>query len=255
MHHIVVHTMVQNTATPDDESPEIGSSFVHQQTGERVEVVEHMFQDEADTPFVVRRESDGEEIGFETPEQFFSEYESERTETKRFDDDEQFDASSLIEGDRIDPSLVARTPEQLGETIKPAHPEGDQPPKTRLVTASILNGMDDTHSAILVDGDSGLMVRAHRHDSSQAWSQKEADWKVSDVGEKVVVDDVHELTVADNDTPVEDDAKYIQEWANVVLGDMASGYFDYVDEVKMSGSTLTLSDHDGRKGMATISLE
>lgn len=176
-----------------------------------------------------------------------------RTETKRFT--ESVDITELVEGDRIDPTLVARTEGQLGQTTKPAHPEGDQPPKTQLVTASALNGMDDTHSAVLVDGESGVMVRAHRHDGNQAWSQKEADWKVSDVGTKVIVDSVHELTLADSDDPVDDDAEYTEEWANIVLGDIASGYFDYADGVKMSGSTLTLSDYDGRKGQATISLE
>jgi len=178
-----------------------------------------------------------------------------RTETKRFDDDEQFDATDLIEGDRIDPSLAARTPGQLGQTIKPSHPESDPQPTTKLVTVTQMNTLDDVHTAILVDGETGTMVRASRHDSSSAWNQKEADWKVRDVGTKVVVEDVHELTLADNDNAVDDEAAYIQEWANVVLGDMAAGHFEYQDDGKMNGRTLTLSDHDGRKGMATITLK
>jgi len=177
-----------------------------------------------------------------------------RTETKRFDD-EQFDATDLIEGDRIDPALVATVPEQLGEHIKPVHPEQDTPPVTQLAAASAINTMDDVHSAILVDGETGTMVRASRHDSSSAMSQKEADWKVRDVGTKVVVEDVHELTLGDNDDPTEDDVEYIEGWADIVLGDMAAGHFDYADDVKMNGRTLTLSDFDGRKGMASISLE
>jgi len=75
--------MAQNTTT-DDESPEIDSVFEHTETGDRVTVVSHMLtknpsDDRADpalkTPFVVERESDGEEIGFETPAEFYSEYE------------------------------------------------------------------------------------------------------------------------------------------------------------------------------------
>lgn len=179
-----------------------------------------------------------------------------RTETKRFDDDEQFDATDLIEGDRIDPMLVARVPGQLGDPIQPAYPEDDEPnPTTKLVAATAINTMDDVHTAILVDGETGTMVRASRHDSKNAMSQKEADWKVRDVGTKVVVEDVYELTLADNDDPVDDEAGYIQEWANLVLGDKAAGHFDYADENKLDNRTLVLSDFDGRKGMASITLE
>jgi len=176
-----------------------------------------------------------------------------RTETKRFTDD--IDVTELIEGDRIDPMLVARVPGELGQSIKPVHPEQEQPPKTQLVAASVLDTMDDVHSAILVDGESGLLVRASRHDSNSAMSQKEADWKVREIGTKVSVESVHELTLSSNDDPAEDDAEYIEGWADIVLGDMATGHFDYVDEVKMNNRTLVLSDTDGRKGMATISLE
>jgi len=75
--------MVKNT-TADDESPEINSVFEHTETGDRVTVVSHMLtKDPSDdrvdpapnTPFVVERESDGEQIGFESPAEFYSEYE------------------------------------------------------------------------------------------------------------------------------------------------------------------------------------
>jgi len=75
--------MAQNTTT-DGESPETDSVFEHSDTGKRVVVVEHMLtknpsDDRADpapdTPFVVERESDGEQIGFESPKQFYSDYE------------------------------------------------------------------------------------------------------------------------------------------------------------------------------------
>lgn len=181
--------------------------------------------------------------------------ESASDSTKRFKGGEQFDATELTEGDRIAPKLVARAPGQLGNPIQPSQPGRDPEPTTKLVAATAINTMDDVHTAILVDGETGTMVRASRHDSNQAWSQKEADWKVRDVGTKAVVEDVHELTLADSDNPTDDDSAYIQEWANVVLGDMAAGYFDYADDIKMNGRTLTLSDFDGRKGVATISLE
>lgn len=63
-------------------SPRIGSEYEHIETGERVTVVSHMFdQDPGDeqadsapqTPFVVEDE-DGEETGFEHPAQFYETY-------------------------------------------------------------------------------------------------------------------------------------------------------------------------------------
>lgn len=175
-----------------------------------------------------------------------------RSSTERFTDD--VDAEDLIEGDRIAPQLVARTPGQLGEIIKPSHPEGDNPPKTQLVAITQINGMEDTHSAILADPETGIMVRAHCHDSSSAWSQQERDWKVSDVGSDVTVTEVHDVEYADGDD-TGDDHEYVQGWAEIVVVDKANGHFDYSDEVSLDGSTIQLRDVDGRRATATIDLE
>ena len=65
------------------ESPDIGEKFEHNETGEVVEVVSHMFQKHPDderaseclnTPFVVERQSDGQEIGFEDVPEFYASY-------------------------------------------------------------------------------------------------------------------------------------------------------------------------------------
>lgn len=175
-----------------------------------------------------------------------------RTENKRFTD--SVDAEKLIVGDRIAPQLVASTPGQLGEIIKPSHPEGDNPPKTQLVRITQTKGLDDTHSAILADPETGVMVRASCHDSSSAWSQKERDWKVHDIGTDVSVTEVHDVEYAENDE-TGDDNEYVQGWAEIVLVDKANGHFDYSDEISLGGSTLKLRDVDGRKATATISLE
>lgn len=175
-----------------------------------------------------------------------------RTETKRFTDD--VDAEDLIEGDRIAPKLVARTPGQLGQPIKPTHPEGDDAPDTQLVAITQIDGMEDTHSAILADPETGIMVRAHCHDSSSAWSQKERDWKVSDVGTDVAVTEVHDVEYADSDDN-DDDHEFVEGWAEIVVVDKANGHFNYSDEVALDGSTISLRDVDGRRATATIHLE
>ena len=174
-----------------------------------------------------------------------------RTETKRFDA-EEFDATDLIEGDRIDPSLVANTMDGLGHTMSPAP---DAMP-TQLAEATITNRMDDVHSAILVDGETGLLVRASRHDSQSAWSQKEADWKVHEIGTKVVVTGA-EVEQDENDEWSDADAAAEAEgWADVVLGDRARGATDYADELTLEGSSsLILNNPWGAKVYATIEFE
>lgn len=179
-----------------------------------------------------------------------------RTETKRFDD--AFSSEELIEGDRIAPEPVARTIGQYGKRIKPFPPkanEADKPAKTQLVAATSINRMDDTHSALLVDPETGVIVRAGCHNSNSAWSQKKRDCIVYEVGTTVVVNDVKKLEVADNDEPVEDEHKWVQGWADILFGDLRHGHFDYDDERSLGGSTLTLEDFEGREAVATISLD
>ncbi len=171
----------------------------------------------------------------------------DRTDTKCFENTVTGD--ELIEGDRISKRLVAQSLGQLGQ---PWQPDG---PETQLVTVTDINSMDDTHTALIADPESGALFRAGRHDRQQAVSQKEADWKVRDIGTTIVVETVHELELASSDDPVDDEAEYIEEWAQLLFDDARNGYDDYSDERKLNGRTLTLRDVDGRKAMATISLE
>jgi hypothetical protein len=172
-----------------------------------------------------------------------------RTDSKRFTDG--VDATELIEGDRIAPQLVARTLGQLGDRRSAR----EDAPDTQLVAITIIDTMQDVYSALLADPETGTIVRAGRHDSQSAWTQQEADWTVREVGTRVVVEDVHELRLADNDGPVDDDREWVQDWVEVVIGDKASGHDDYSDELELDSSTLTLQDADRRKAVATISLE
>ena len=175
-----------------------------------------------------------------------------RTDTKRFDD-EEFTAADLIEGDRIDPSLVASTMDGLGATdISHA---GSLP--TQLAEATITNRMDDVHSAVLVDGETGLIVRASRHDSQSAWSQKEADWKVHEIGSRVVVTDAEVVQDGNDEWSDADAAKEAEAWANVVLHDRARGSADYADELTLDGrsSLILYEPYGSTKVYATIEFQ
>ena len=176
-----------------------------------------------------------------------------RTETKRFSDG--VNAEELIVGDRIDKRLVSRTFGQLGERIRPSHPNEEPEPKTQLVTITATDTLDDTHSALLAEPETGTIIWATCHSSQSAWSQREEDWKVCDVGTSVSVETVHNLDVAPGDGDVMDEMKYVQEWVDIVIEDTANGYDDYTDERSLaSGTKLKLRDADGREALATISL-
>jgi hypothetical protein len=177
----------------------------------------------------------------------------ERTETKRFThDDAPFTAADLVVGDRVDPSLVASTLDGLGYT-RSARPDA---PATQLAEATITHRRDDVHRAILVDGETGVLVRASRHDSQSAWSQKEADWKVRAVGDRVDVESADVEQDGDDEWSDTDAAIGAEHWANVVLQDRARGSTDYEDELTLtSGDSLVLREPYGpTKVYASVTL-
>jgi hypothetical protein len=173
-------------------------------------------------------------------------------ETERFD--ENVSGDELIEGDRIATELVAHHVDQLGSAIQ-YDPHGDLP-DAQLIRVTATRSLDDVHSAILLDPETETLVRASRHDSQQAWSQKEADWTVRGVGTTVAVEEVHDLERPDNETD-ETEQQYVQTWAEILFDDVrvTGGDRDTHDEMELDGTTLKLRDHDGRKALATISLE
>jgi len=173
--------------------------------------------------------------------------------TERFTDDVRGD--ELIEGDRISTDLVARVPGQYGETIRPHHPEGDEPPVTQLVAITEIDRYDDVHSAILLDPETEMFIRASRHDRNQAMTQTEADWSVREVGTDITVTDATVENWGDVE-PMDDDIEFVQEWVDVVFGDIQSGHLDeYDDRRSLSGSLLALHDErGGHKATATVEL-
>lgn len=177
-----------------------------------------------------------------------------RTDTKRFD--ETVFADELIEGDRIDKRLVARHRSQLGEPITRSIRNVPDDPATQLVVVTALNDMADVHSALLFDPEAETFIRASRHDSQQAWSQAEADWTVRDIGKSIMVEEVHELERPDEERD-EPEREYVQTWVEILFDEIryTGGDTDLRDERELDGSTLKLNDYDGRKTLATISLE
>ena len=164
-----------------------------------------------------------------------------RTEPKRFGPEDEFDATDLSEGDRIPPSLVAGTIEKLYNLR--------QQSDVQFAEATITDGLDDVHSAILVDGDTRVMVRAWRRDSQAAMTQKGADWTVHDVGTRVRVTDA--IVEREGDLDWETDVEtFCESWANSVIGDAGNG-----DELRLDGPSLTLyNPYTVTKINATIEL-
>lgn len=177
-----------------------------------------------------------------------------RTETERFDED--VSAAGLIEGDRIDRNLVARHPDQVGSPIRRTTPDEDPFPDIQLVAVTATDRMHDVHHALLLDPETGTFIRASRTDRQQAMNQAEADWKVRDIGSKIVVEEVSDLERPENEQGQEAH-DYVQEWIEIVFDEIrhTGGDPSIQDELELTGTTLKLADYDGRKAYATISLE
>lgn len=175
-----------------------------------------------------------------------------RTETKRFETD--VDVDDLIEGDRIDRTLVAPHLDMVGDPLRRTLPNVEDDPDAQLAVATPTSRISDVHHALLLDPESGTYVRASRTDRQQAMSQREADWTVHGVGSEIVVEAVDDVERPEGER--EDDAEaYVQDWIDIVFGDLAAGYDDYEDERRLTSSaTLEVEDFDGRKAVATISL-
>jgi len=91
------------------------------------------------------------------------------------DDAADFDAADLEVGDRIDPVLVSSTLDGVdAEIYTGGGVAQSDAPRTQLACLTATDRMDGVLTAILTDGESGVMVRASRHEPQTAWTQKEA---------------------------------------------------------------------------------
>jgi len=163
----------------------------------------------------------------------------------------------LESGDRISTKLVAPDATLFGRPLQnpPEANKGDEP-DTQLVRVTQIDRMDDVHSAVLLDPETETFIRAGRHDSQSAWSQGEADWSVKEMGKDITIEEVHELSRPEDE---QDEGRkgYVQTWANILFDEIRfnGGDRDLKDDLELQGPTLSMGDFDGRKAVATVTLE
>ena len=164
----------------------------------------------------------------------------------------------VTEGDRIQKDRVARTLGGLRTPRQSAPPEADdQPVATEAVALTQTSRHDDVMRALLYVPGSGRWLRASRHTTSSAWSQKEADWTVHEAGDTLVATG-GDVEHSPDDIVNED--KYVAGWLEIVAGDLShdaeqGNTASIADEFELtSGNTVRLRDVDGRKAFATFRL-
>jgi len=165
----------------------------------------------------------------------------------------------VTEGDRIQRDRVARTLGGLRSRRQSTPPEADdQPEVTQAVALTQTSRYDDVMRALLFVPGTGRWLRASRHSSSSAWSQKEADWTVHEAGDTLVATGGD---VERSPDEIEDEDKYAAGWLEIVAGDLShdaeqGNTASISDEFELtSGNTIRLRDVDGRQGFATFRLE
>jgi hypothetical protein len=165
----------------------------------------------------------------------------------------------VTEGDRIQKDRVARTLGGLRTRRQSAPPEADdQPEPTQAVALTQTSRYDDVMRALLFVPGTGRWLRASRHNSSSAWSQKEADWTVHEAGDTLVATGGD---IERSPDEIENEDEYAAGWLEIVAGDLShdaeQGNTASLSDVWELGSqnTIRLRDHDGREGFATFRLE
>jgi len=154
---------------------------------------------------------------------------------------------------------VARTLGQLGTHRQSVPPEADNAPEpTQAVALTPISRYDDVIHAIIYVPESGRWIRASRHSTNSAWSQREEDWKVREAGNTIVATG-GEVDNSPDDIPNE--AKYAAEWLQIAVSELAYDA-DHGDTASIddafeltSSNTAKLYDPDGREGYATFRIE
>lgn len=167
-----------------------------------------------------------------------------RTETTKHT--ESVTANGVIEGDRIAADLVVDEPEQLTQIVQEADPE------LPLVTATRLNDDAPVHSALLVDPEAQLMLRASRRNPDMADEGESTEWTVHDIGSEIKIVETEYNESEDTDDPADPAAATRQMFDDAVdgAGDPSGG-----NELKLDGATLSLSGADAEdRAVATIRL-
>lgn len=166
-----------------------------------------------------------------------------RTETTKHT--ESVTATGVIEGDRIAADLVVDEPEQLTQIVQESDPE------LPLVTATRLDDDAPVHSALLVDPEAQLMLRASRRNPDMAAEGESTEWTVHDIGSEIKIVET-EYNENEDTAPADPAAATRQMFDDAVdgAGDPSGG-----NEIKLDGATLSLSGGDADdRAVATIRL-
>jgi len=164
-------------------------------------------------------------------------------------------AGEVEQGDTIATELVAPDAKVLGKPLHNVSGNRDEP-DTQLTVVTQNRELADLHSALLLDPETETFMRASHMDRNQAWTQAEADWTVKEMGKEITVEEVHELSRPEEEQD-EGRKEYVQTWVEILFDEIryTGGDRDLQDELELQGSTLKMRDFDGRKAVATISLE
>jgi len=166
-------------------------------------------------------------------------------------DSDPFDATTLEPGDEVVSDLVTDDLVYVGSsTVAP----GDALP-TQMTTATRIPDTGVSHSAILIDGESGGMVLADRYVVPVSWVADAENWFVRQAGTAVDVTDAE--VIHPGDRVWDDPAAGAERWANGVLQPLARRGAEHANAFAMTAvTTLTMRDpYDAAEVHAEIRLE
>jgi len=165
----------------------------------------------------------------------------------------------VMDGDRIQKDRVARALGELGTRRQTVRGGADrQPEPTQAVALTQTSGHGDIMHALVYVPGSGRWLRASRHTTNSAWSQREADWTVHEAGDTLVATGGEVVRTPD---VMGDETEYAAEWLEIVAAELAydaehNNRASVDDVFDLTGSdTAKLRGMDGRKAFASFRIE
>ena len=154
--------------------------------------------------------------------------------------------SDVEVGDNIDPSIVTRSYDMLGEKLWSSVFDSDENRHYQIAGITKIEHNKDVHIAILIDGETDYFAIASRWDNSH--DKLESDWTIKEIGKKIIVDNI---TKIEKPEEYKDEIKkeYIQNWIDFTFNGLQTG-MKYNDEMKMI-SLNCLKIHIHRKNIRT----
>ena len=163
----------------------------------------------------------------------------------RHDADDEVALDDVAIGDRLARPLVPPAHGIPADDQRSKHyqVDTDEPFVGRVVARN--SSQHDIRHCLIVDDETGRFARLSAHSKSQAWSQKEEDWKVRDLGSEPQLVDTWEVEIDDlrGETPED----FVGAWLEILFDNARHGE-GVGDEIRnFEGDTFTLADYDGRR--------